>query len=92
MESLNLINYDTETDMVKLLPSSKNFYFYVENTKKGDIPWNKFFFGLATIFLVGSISIYTGLIRFVTSFQWVFFMLAIFLVGSIAYHRNVKKF
>lgn len=66
MMNLNVISYEKENETVKLLPLAKEFNTYIETTKKGDIPWSKFFFGLSTILLVGSIVFYTGLIKIVT--------------------------
>jgi hypothetical protein len=92
MMNLNVISYEKDAEMVKLLPLAKEFNAYIEITKKGDIPWSTFFLGLGTVFLAGSILIYTRLIKFVTSFQWVFLMLVVFLIFSLVHHRNIKKF
>jgi hypothetical protein len=78
MKNMNLINYDTETDVVELLPASKNFAIYIEIVKKDDIHWSYFYVGLSSIILAGSISISFGLFKWVTSFQWVLFFGMIF--------------
>jgi hypothetical protein len=88
MEKMNLIEYDTETDLLKLLPASKNFTVYVETVKKGDIPWSYFYVGLSFIILVGSIAIYFELFPWITSFQWTPFLCVIFVVTSIVYWRH----
>lgn len=89
--NLNVVTYEKDNEMAKLLPAAGELNTYIETTKKGDISWSHFFFVLSTIFLVGSILIYIGLFKWVTSSQWLIFMLAIFLIASIAFYRNVKK-
>jgi hypothetical protein len=91
MESFNVITYDKENNMVKLLPPASNLNTYIETVKNGDISWSQFFSGFSTFALVGSIAIYTGLLKWVTSSQWLLFILAFFFISSIAYHRHVTK-
>lgn len=91
MENLKIISYNREKDTVELLPSARQFDTYVETVKKGNISWSQFFFGLSTIALAGSITIYTGLIKWVTSFQWTLFICVLLLFSSIVFARYFHK-
>lgn len=91
MENLNVITYDREKDTVKLLPTAQNFDIYMETVKKGDIPWSHFYFGLSTLTAVGSVTIFSGLIKWISGSQWMLFISAIFLASSIAHLRHFRK-
>jgi hypothetical protein len=91
MESLEIINYNRETDTIELLPAAKKLDLYMETVKKGDIPWSQFYLGLSTLAVVGSFTIFSGLINWITSSQWMIFTSAIFFTASIAQLRNVRK-
>ncbi|MDW5549312.1 hypothetical protein [Methanosarcina sp.] len=91
MESLGVVNYDRENDFVELLPAASDFDIYMETVKKGDIPWSHFYIGLSTLAIVGSVTIYLGLLNLVTSNQWILFISSLFMVASIAHMRQVRK-
>lgn len=59
MESLGVIFYDREQDLVELLPAAHNFDVYMETVEKEDIPWSYFYVGLSTLDFAGSIVIVT---------------------------------
>jgi hypothetical protein len=91
MESLNVITYDRDNDTVKLLPAVQNFDIYMETVKKGDIPWSHFYFGLSVLAAVGSVTIFSGLIEWISSSQWMLLISLIFLASSIAHLRHFRK-
>jgi hypothetical protein len=91
MESLGIINYSQENDFVELLPAASNFDIYMETVKKGDIPWSHFYIGLSILAVVGSVTIYLGLLKLVTSNQWMLFISILFMVASIVHMRHVRK-
>jgi hypothetical protein len=91
MESLNLIIYSREKDSVELLPAARDFDFYIETVKKGDIPWSQFYLGLSTLAVVGSFAILTELVKWITSYQWMLFISIIFLASSLAHMHQVCK-
>ncbi|HII92473.1 MAG TPA: hypothetical protein HA262_09975 [Methanosarcina sp.] len=91
MESLGIINYSQENDFVELLPAASNFDIYMETVKKGDIPWSHFYIGLSILAVVGSATIYLGLLKLVTSNQWMLFISILFMVASIVHMRHVRK-
>lgn len=91
MESLEIINYDREHDTVELLPASRNFDIYMETVKKGDIPWSQFYIGLSSLAILGSTTIFSGLLKWVSSSQWMLFTSAVFFACSIAQVRHVRK-
>jgi hypothetical protein len=91
MESLGVVNYDREYDLVGLLPAASGFDIYMETVKKGDIPWSHFYIGLSTLAVVGSVTIYLGLLKLITSNQWMLFISSLFMVASIAHIRQVRK-
>ncbi len=92
MESLNVIDYDKESDLVNLLPTAKSFDIYIEEVKKNDISWNRFYFGLSAIAIFGGVTIYEGLFKWITSSQWMVATSVFFFVVSIAYYRHVNKY
>lgn len=91
MESLGIIAYNREQDTVELLPASRDFDIYMETVQKGDIPWSQFYLGLSTFAIVGSLTIFTGLIKWVSSSQWMFFTNGIFIAASIVHMRHIHK-
>lgn len=91
MESFNVITYDRDSSIVKLLPAAFNFNTYMETVNKGDVSWSHFFFGISALFLVLSIMIYAGLFKWVTCSQWMLFTSIVFLISSITYARNSHK-
>ncbi|MDY0129511.1 MAG: hypothetical protein RBR63_04935 [Methanosarcina vacuolata] len=91
MESLGIITYNREQDIVELLPASRDFDVYMETVKKGDIPWNQFYLGLSTLAVVGSITIFAGLIQWISSLQWMLFTSITFFVSSAVHLRHVHK-
>ncbi len=91
MESLGVINYNREKDLVELLPAASNFDIYMETVKKGDIPWSHFYIGLSALTVVGSVTIYMGLIKWVTSTHWMIFTRSLFMASSIAHICHVRK-
>lgn len=91
MESLNLITYNREKDSVELLPAARDFDFYIETVKKGDIPWSQFYLGLSTLAVFGSFAILTELVKWITSSQWMLFISIIFLASSLAHMHQVCK-
>lgn len=91
MESLGVINYNREQDFVELLPAASHFDIYMETVPKGDIPWSQFYIGLSTLAVVGSVTIYADLFKWVTSSQWMLFISALFMISSIAHMRHVRK-
>ncbi|MDW5550092.1 hypothetical protein [Methanosarcina sp.] len=91
MESLGIIAYNREQDTVELLPASRDFDVYMETVKKGDIPWSQFYLGLSALAIVGSVTIFTGLIQWISSFQWMLFTSITFFVSSAAHLRHVRK-
>jgi hypothetical protein len=91
MESLGIITYNREQDTVELLPASRDFDVYMETVKKGDIPWSQFYLGLSTLAVVGSLTIFAGLIEWISSLQWMLFTSMIFFASSVAHMRHVRK-
>lgn len=91
MESLEIINYDREHDTVELLPASRNFDIYMETVKKGDIPWSQFYMGISSLAIFGSVTIFSGLIQWVSSSEWMLFTSAVFFASSLAHLRHVRK-
>lgn len=91
MESLGIIAYNREQDTVELLPASRDFDVYMETVKKGDIPWSQFYLGLSALAIVGSVTIFTGLIQWISSLQWMLFTSITFFVSSAAHLRHVRK-
>jgi hypothetical protein len=91
MEGLEILKYDREHDAVELLPAAHNFDVYMETVKKGDIPWSQFYFGLSIFAILGSGIVYSGMIKWVTSPQWMLFISGIFFASSIAHLRLVRK-
>jgi hypothetical protein len=91
MESLGIIAYNREQDTIELLPASRDFDVYMETVKKGDIPWSQFYLGLSALAIVGSVTIFTGLIQWVSSLQWMLFTSITFFVSSAAHLRHVRK-
>jgi hypothetical protein len=85
MESLEIINYDREHDTVELLPAAHNFDIYMETVKKGNIPWSQFYIDLSTLAILGNITIFYGLIKWVSSSQWMLFTSAVFFAFFINY-------
>lgn len=85
MESLKIITYNRSTDTVDLLPISHDFDVYIETVKKGDIPWSQFYFGLSMLAGAGSLAIFTELIKWVTSYQWILFTNTVFIICSFAH-------
>lgn len=85
MESLKIIAYNKNTDIVELLPGSHDFNIYIETVKKGDIPWSQFYLGLSTLTVIGSLAIFTELIKWITSSQWMLFTNAVFIICSLAH-------
>ncbi len=91
MESLNLISFNREKDSIELLPAARDFDFYIETVKKGDIPLSQFYLGLSTLAVVGSFAIFTDLVKWITSSQWMLFISIIFLASSLAHMHQVCK-
>jgi hypothetical protein len=91
MESLGIITYNREQDTVELLPASREFDVYMETVKKGDIPWSQFYLGLSTLAVVGSLTIFAGMIQWISSLQWMLFTSIIFFASSAAHLRHVRK-
>lgn len=91
MESLEIINYDREHDAVELLPAARNFDIYMETVKKGDIPWSQFYMGISTLAIFGSVTIFSGLIKWVSSSEWMLFTSAVFFASSLVHLRHVRK-
>lgn len=91
MESLGIIAYNREQDTVELLPASRDFDVYMETVKKGDIPWSHFYLGLSALAIVGSVTIFTGFIQWISSLQWMLFTSITFFVSSVAHLRHVRK-
>lgn len=91
MESLGIITYNREQDTVELLPASRDFDVYMETVKKGDIPWSQFYLGLSTLAVVGSVTIFAGLIEWISSLQWMLFTSITFFTSSLAHRRHVRK-
>jgi len=91
MESLGIITYNREQDIVELLPASQDFNVYMETVKKGDIPWSQFYLGLSTLAVVGSLTIFSGLTQWISSFQWMLFTSIIFFVSSATHLHHVRK-
>jgi hypothetical protein len=91
MESLEILNYDRANDTVELLPAARNLDIYMETVEKGDIPWSQFYIGLSTLAILGSVTIFSGLINWVTSSQWMIFTSGIFFITSLAHLRHVRK-
>jgi len=92
MESLGVVTYDKEKDSVELLPASRNFDVYMETVKKGDIPWSQYYLGVSILAIIGSLTIFAGFIKWISSSQWMFFVSLIFLVSSIAHLRHIHRF
>lgn len=91
MESLGIVAYSKEQDTVELLPASRDFDIYMETVKNGDIPWSQFYLDLSILAVVGSLMIFSGLIKCISSFQWIFFTIGIFMATSIAHMYYVRK-
>ena len=92
MESLQIIIYNREHDTIELLPAAHNFDIYMETVEKGDIPWSQFYIGLSILAILGCITIFSGLINWVSSSQWMIFTSGIFFATSLAHLRHVRKF
>ena len=91
MESLGIVAFDKEQGMVELLPASQDFDIYMENVKKRDIHWSKFYLGLSIFAAVSTLLIFTGLIKWIQSFKWMLFTNVLFIAASIAHSRQVRK-
>ncbi len=91
MESLGVVTYNREQDLVELLPPSHDFDIYMETVKKGDIPWSQFYIGLSALAVVGSVTIYEGLFEWVSSSQWMLVTSGLFMASSIAHVRHIHK-
>jgi hypothetical protein len=91
MESLDIIKFDREHDTIELLPAACNFDVYMETVKKGDIPWSQFYIGISILAILGSVIILSGLIKWVSSSQWMLFISAAFFASSLAHMRHVSK-
>lgn len=91
MESLGIVAYNKEQDIVELLPASRDFDIYLETVEKGDIPWSQFYLGLSIFAIVSSIVIFTGLIKCIPSSKWMLFIDGLFMAASIAHCRYVRK-
>ena len=93
MESMKIIAYNRNTDTIKLLPISHDFDIYIETVKKGDIPWSYFYLGLSILTGIGSLAIFTELIKWISSSQWMFFTNTIFIICSLAHvhYSGIRK-
>ena len=91
MESLGVVTYNREQDLVELLPTSHDFDIYMETVKKGDIPWSQFYIGLSALAVVGSVTIYAGLFEWVSSSQWMLVTSGLFMTSSVAHMRHIHK-
>lgn len=91
MESLGIIAYNKEKDTVELLQASQDFDIYLETVNKEDIPWSQFYLGLSIFASISSFTIFLGLIKWISSYKWMFFTNGLFMVASIAYSRHVRK-
>jgi len=91
MESLEIIRYDREKDIVELLPAAQSFSVYMETVKKGDIPWSQFYFGLSMLSLLGSIIIFSGIIKWISSSHWMLLTSATFLTASVSHVFHLRK-
>lgn len=91
MESLGIVAYNREQDIVELLPASRDFDIYMETVKKGDIPWSQFYLGLSMLAILGSLTIFAGLSKWVSSSQWMIFTNGILMVASITHMCHVRK-
>lgn len=89
MESLKIIAYNREKDIIELLPAARDFDVYTETVKRGDIPWSQFYLGLSILTSVGSLAIFAGLIKWITSSQWMLLISTIFIVSSLVHMRHV---
>lgn len=92
MEKLGVITHDRKQDKVELLPIAHDFDIYMETVEKGDIPWSHFYLGLSILSVVGSVTIYIGLFKWVTSSKWMLFTDMLFFFSSIAHMHYVRKF
>jgi hypothetical protein len=91
MESLGIVAYNQEQDIVELLPASQDFDIYLETVNKGDIPWSQFYLGLSIFATVSSILIFAGLIKWIPSSKWMLFTNVLFIAASIAHMYQVRK-
>ncbi len=91
MESLGIVAYHKEQDIVKLLPASQDLDIYMENVKKGGIRWSKFYLGLSIFAVVSSLLIFAGLIERIQSSKWMLFINVLFIAASIAYRHYIRK-
>lgn len=91
MESLEIICYDRENDIIELLPAAQSFNVYMETVKKGDIPWSQFYLGLSILSIIGSVIIFAGLIKWISSFHWMLFTNAVILTASVSHVLHMRK-
>lgn len=91
MESLGIVAYNREQDVVELLPASRDFDIYMETVEKGDIPWSQFYLGLSIFAVISSLIIFIGTANRISSYKWMFFTNGLFMVASIAYSHHVRK-
>lgn len=91
MERLKIINYNRERDSVELLPLAHDFEIYMETVTKGDIPWNQFYLGLSLLAIVGTLMICSGLMKWITSSQWMLFTDLAFFFSSILHSHHIHK-
>jgi hypothetical protein len=91
MESMGIIVYNREQDIVELLPASQDFEIYLETVEKGDIPWSQFYLGLSIFTFVGNIMIYLEIINWISSYKWIFFTSSLFVVASLVHIFHVRK-
>ncbi|AKB17785.1 MULTISPECIES: hypothetical protein [unclassified Methanosarcina] len=91
MESLGVVNYDREQDLVELLPAAGDFDIYMETVPKGDIPWSYFYIGLSALAVVGSLTIDLELVKLVSDSQWMLFISGLFMASSLAHMHYVRK-
>jgi hypothetical protein len=90
LESLKIIAYNREKDILELLPAAHDFDIYIETVKRGDISWSQFYLGLSILVIAGSLAIFVGLINWITSTQWMLLTSIVLIVFSLAHMRQIQ--
>jgi hypothetical protein len=91
MESMGIILYNREQDIVELLPASRDLDVYIETVKKGNIPWSQFYLGLSIFTSISNLVIFIGVINWISINTWMFFTNGLFIVASLAYRHYIHK-
>jgi hypothetical protein len=91
MESMGIVLYNREQDIVELLPASRDFDVYMETVKKEDIPWSQLYLGLSAFTIISNLVIFIRIVNWIPSYMWMFFTNSLFIFASLAYRHYIHK-